>query len=282
MANDSVTLELQGEVSLARFADGVARFAELVDALSRERSSGGIRWEIADLEVGSATATARGIGADGVAPDAIELVTADYLEVGRALEAKVTVPFPAPVQTAARALAAVIGDGIEGVRFETADADAVITETPPTAAHAPAREAAYGAVTGRVQTLSSRSSLRFVIYDSVNDRPVSCYLAEGMEAKARNIWDRLATVEGWVTRDPGTGRPLSVRRVSEITVEEEVETRGYERARAARPSPPRASASRRADQAAARCRMSGHASTGMRTCWSPTWTVTPIARATRE
>lgn len=238
MANDSVTLELQGEVSLARFADAVSRFAELVDALSRERGPGEIRWEIDDLEVGSATATARGIGADEVAPGAIELVAADYLEVGRALEAKVTIPFRAPVQTAARGLAAVIGDGIEGVRFETAEADAVITETPHTAAQAPAREAAYGAVTGRVQTLSSRSSLRFVIYDSVNDRPVSCYLAEGMEAKARDIWDTLATVEGWVTRDPGTGRPLSVRRVSEITVEEEGETRGYERARAARPRLP--------------------------------------------
>lgn len=240
MANDTVTLELQGEVSLAGFAEAISRFSALVAALSEERAPGAIRWEIDDLEVGSATATARGVGQNGTPDEEIAAVAVDYLEVGRALERGVTVPFPASVQREAAGLAGVIDGGVSAVRFETAEADALVAQ--PTAAASPGsspkREAAYGAVTGRVQTLSSRSRLRFVLYDALNDRPVSCYLPEGMEGKARDIWDKLATVEGWVTRDPATGRPLSVRRVSAINVMEEGDVRGYERARAALPRLP--------------------------------------------
>ena len=77
---------------------------------------------------------------------------------------------------------------------------------------------AYGGVTGRIQTLSSRGGLRFTLFDTLFDRAVSCYLAEGQEELMRDVWGRMAVVEGLVTRDRATGRPQVIRSVRGVTV----------------------------------------------------------------
>lgn len=238
MPTDTLTIELKGDVSLSEFAETIGDFSGLVEALSQARAPGAIKWEISDLEVGSATATVRGVTEKPAAVGEVATVAGDFLEVGRALQGDLTIPFDEPIRKKAAALAGNVGDGIVALRFETAEADVLLTERATRAADSPEPEAAYGAVTGRVQTLSSRSHLRFVLYDVLNDRPVSCYLDEGMEGKARDIWDKLATVEGWVSREAETGRPISVRRVSSVNVLDEGDVRGYERARAARPRRP--------------------------------------------
>jgi hypothetical protein len=77
--------------------------------------------------------------------------------------------------------------------------------------------------------------LRFTLYDRIDERPVSCYLAEGREDLMREIWDKLATVEGWVTRDPISGRPLAVRRITNVTLLTEGGAQDYMRARGVLP-----------------------------------------------
>lgn len=243
MANDTVTIELQGAVTLARFRDAVDRFTDLVEGLAGELKASGLRWELDDLQVGSATATARGVPANGASHADLDRVVRSYLEVGQALASRTTVPFAVRVQKSARELSALIGDGVTAVRFETAEADALVSNASTTPAPPDAQPtAAYGAVTGRVQALTSRGGLRFTLYDTLSDRAVSCYLAEGSEDQAREIWDRLAQVEGWISRDPDSGRPLSVRGVTTVEVLEETDVRGYQRARGALPrgSAPRA------------------------------------------
>jgi len=49
------------------------------------------------------------------------------------------------------------------------------------------------------------------------DKAVSCYFAEGKQELILGMWGKLATVEGTVYRDPLSGRPLSIRQVSNIT-----------------------------------------------------------------
>jgi hypothetical protein len=196
-----------------------------------------VRWEIDGLEVGSATATARGFGED---TQGVERVVRSYIEVGHALESGQVIPFPQRVQTEAHALAGVLNGGIRAIRFETAEADAIVTrleKPPPLLVAAPPVQlkAAYGAVTGRVQTLTTRAGLRFVLYDMIHDKAVSCYLAAESADQARDIWDAYATVEGMVTRDAQTGRPLTVRNVRHIHKLNEAEPTGYQRARGARP-----------------------------------------------
>lgn len=209
-----MTLELQGSVTLEQFADAVARFHRLIAALSADSEVGDVRWEINALDVGSTTATAQGISQNGASPDRIEQVVRNYLEVGQALEKGGVVPYPAPVEKEARALGGMLRSGIDAVRFETAESEAIVREptTAPVVPAAPQARGAYGAVSGRVQTLTSRNQLRFTLYDRLYDRAVSCYLAEDRETLMREMWDKLATVEGWVTRDPASGRPLAVRR----------------------------------------------------------------------
>lgn len=236
--SDTVTLALQGTVSLADFSDAVSRFHALIDALATDAQVEDVEWKIDGLDYSSAITTARGVPLNGGNPDRIERVVHAYLEVGEALESGGTIPFKAAVQKEAKGLADLLkkSPAIEAVRFETAEAEAIIRAP---AEHAPdlhvvkptKQEASYGSVTGRVQTLSSRNSLRFVVYDHINDRAVSCYLVKGRESMMRQMWDRVATVEGWVSRDPETGRPLTVRRVSNVTALTEVEPWEYQRAR---------------------------------------------------
>jgi len=240
MANDTVTLELQGDISLALFAQAIGHFAGLVAELSAEANSPGLPWEIDGLEIGSATATARCVADD---TQAVERVVRSYMEVGHALESGEVIPFPQRVQAHAHALAGVLKNGLHAVRFETAEADAIVTRLeppPPFLVAAPRIElkAAYGAVTGRVQTLTTRAGLRFVLYDTLYDKAVSCYLAADSVDQARDIWDKLATVEGMVTRDVPTGRPLAVRNIRRIQQLDEAEPTGYQRARGARPRGP--------------------------------------------
>jgi len=77
---------------------------------------------------------------------------------------------------------------------------------------------AYGGVQGRVQTLTNRGGLRCTLYDTLFDRAVSCYLEQGHEDIMRDVWGRVAVVEGLVSRDQITGRPQVVRGVRNVTV----------------------------------------------------------------
>lgn len=238
--SDTVTLELQGTVSLSDFSAAVARFETLIAALTAESDGGGIAWQIDALEYSSAITTARGVSTNGAIPERVDRVVRAYLEVGQALESGGTIPFSPVVKQSADALVGLLSGGtIEAIRFETADDDAIVRQPPtPAIPAAPAprpRSASYGAVTGRIQTLTSRNALRFAIYDHIHDRAVSCYLVEGGQAVMREMWDRMATVEGWVSRDPESGRPLTVRRVSNVTALPEREPDGYKRARGAMP-----------------------------------------------
>jgi hypothetical protein len=240
MADDTVTLALQGDVSLEAYADALSHFRNLVAALASEAKAADVVWQIEDLEYSSAITTVRGVPTNGTRPESIARVVRSYLEVGQALERRSTIPFHETVRTEAHAILTVLSNvSVEAVRFETAEADAIVREQPmldPPRVPLPQRaDPTYGAVTGRVQTLTSRTGLRFTVYDHIHDRAVSCYLVEGQESMMRQMWDRVATVEGIVTRDPLTGRPLTVRKISKVTPLAEAEPQTYQNARGALP-----------------------------------------------
>lgn len=227
---DTVTLALQGEVTLDAFSRAVLHFSRLVDALSADVAAlEPLRWVITELEAGSAIMTARGVGD----PTAAASVSTAYIGVGRALERGDASSLPETIRDEARAVLAVIDGGVEAVRFETAEADATIRSLEEAFATTGAPESqmpqpvAYGGVTGRVQTLFGRGGLRFTLYDTLFDRAVSCYLAEGQEEIMRDVWGRMAVVEGLVTRDQVTGRPQVIRGVRGVTVVHEAKPDAY-------------------------------------------------------
>jgi hypothetical protein len=238
MARDTVTIALNGEVTLADFARAMQEFLQLMKALGSEAARGvPIEWWIEELDVGSASATARGVSEIESGALAVEHVVAAYENVGRALQKGEPSGYSQAVQTPASAIIKLIDNRIRSIRFETDQIDAEVY-----AAITPAKpkisEMSYGAVQGRIQSISNRGRLRFTIYRTLDDRPVSCYLEPGSEDMMREAWGRLATVEGLVRRDPLTWQPTTVRQVRKVEILPESRTGSWREALGAAPSPP--------------------------------------------
>ena len=231
MAKDTITLALNGEVDLHQFATAVFHLEVLVQGLSKEEDAEKVRWVIADLQVSSATATVRG---ESDILEEVERVVNAYEHVGESLQAGKRPDYSETVVKAASAITAVLGDKVTSVRFETPEREFTVASRPEMAMASVIMKS-LGAIEGRVQTLSNRKGLRFVLFDTLNDRAVSCYLSEGQEEQMREIWGKRAIVEGEISREKDTGRPLAIRHIADIKALEEIQRGSYLRARAVAP-----------------------------------------------
>lgn len=220
----TVTFALDGEVTLAEFSKAVERLRRLMDRLGKDAAeSRQIEWIIVGLDAGSATATLEGTAPPDV--DVLPVIRA-YEDVGKALESGQPIRGRSlGVKRAARQIANLVGGRITAIRFETADTGAIIRAARPASAAEGARvqelqpvevHPAYGSVRGRIETVARRGGLRFTLYELNTDRAVGCYLAPEFESIMREMWGRLAIVEGVVSRDPFTGDPVTVRQVSRV------------------------------------------------------------------
>lgn len=234
MPDNMMTITFEGNVPLGLFAEGMSHFQSLVDALSAEVVQGAaIEWIVDDLQSGSTVATIRGESAE---PESVERVVSAYAIVGRFLQNRQPIPYSDKVARHARALTSILDGRVTAIRFETDSEETLILSR--SASQQPNRLNSYGAVEGRVETLSRRRGLRFALYDNLYNRAVTCELNEGQEGLMRDAWGRRAIVEGWVSRDPVTGRPVAVHRVSNVVILPEVKPGQYRRARAVAPIGP--------------------------------------------
>ena len=142
------------------------------------------------------------------------------------------IPYSDRVKTPARALTQLLNNRVTSLRFETPESDVIVGNTisndqalPPVYAQ--------GLLRGTVQTLSRQRTLRFVLYDPIYDRPVTCYLKAGEEDLVRDLWGRRVVVAGRIARDARTGRAFSVRDISSVRLDEPGEAGSYKRARGA-------------------------------------------------
>ena len=258
MADNTVTLIIDGNVPLDAFAKGVSSFNELVSALSAKVASGPVSWILDDLQFSSAVATARIEGS----PLDIGVLVAAYSDVGACLESGAPLRYGKPVSRAARKLVEI---NAERIRLETSTREAIIplrmrevlkdleSATEPISqiklateeARYPVpilrmvrgRKPSFGGVRGRIQTLTSRGGLRFTLFDVHQDKAVSCYFEEGKQDIVRDLWGKFALVEGTITRDPISGRPLSIREVQDVTpLPEPRASRDFEAAMGVAPS----------------------------------------------
>lgn len=219
--SDTVTLVLDGKVTLPDFAAAVAHFNGLISALGSEVAGGAvIEWQVVSLQTSSAIATAKGFGM----AQAVGIVVSAYELVGDSLEKNQPIPYGPRVAREARGIAALINGNIESVRFETEQRDVLVRhrfeeiDAGPPLGVLP--KVTIGAVEGEVETLSKHGGLRFTLYDTLHHKAVSCYLRPGSEEIMRDAWGKRVVVVGRVTRDPATGRPLSVRDVAQVSVVE--------------------------------------------------------------
>lgn len=229
MPIDTLTIAVNGEVSLGEFSSAVSAFKSLVDALSNEIArDASIDWFIDDLSASSAVATIRGFSTEQAA---VERVVTAYGVVGRSLERGEPIPYSERVQREATNIARVIDGRITSIRFETPQVEATVTGATAKGLPSPQLRYSFGTIKGLVQTLSSRGALRFTVYDNLFDRAVSCYLKEGQEEIMRGAWGNLVVVEGKVGREPDKGRPVVVRDIEDVRIIDRPEPGSYRKAR---------------------------------------------------
>ncbi|MCY3748548.1 MAG: hypothetical protein OXG64_04550 [Chloroflexi bacterium] len=74
----------------------------------------------------------------------------------------------------------------------------------------------FGSIEGTVEKLAKGHAAKFAVYPDEASRGVPCYLSPEDEARMAGLWRKRVRVEGLLRRDSGTGRPLSIRDVTNI------------------------------------------------------------------
>lgn len=230
MPDKTLTIELEGDVSLADFVDTLRHFNQLVVEISHAvAGDADIEWLIDDLQAGSAMATIAGIYPED--EPVLDVIRA-YENVGHALQYYEPVPYSPGVAREAGYITQKISDKITAIRFQTARTEYVMygafdTQIKPTAKP----RVSFGTVKGRVQTISSRGRYKFTLYDNLFDKSVTCYVQDGQEETMKDIWGKVVAVTGYVTRDSETGRAKTIRDITAIDPVHIVEPGSYKKAR---------------------------------------------------
>jgi hypothetical protein len=227
MANDIITLALSGDVPLGTFDTAVRHFTALVNAITSDLAIPDIEWGISALETGSAIISIRGESNDIAG---IEKAVRAYSSVGKALEEQRPVPYSERIAREAIAIAGVISERVPYVRFETLESDATIYSKTPQNVVSPI-VISTGAIEGKIQTLTNRKGLRFTLFDTLHDKAVSCYLQEGQEDLMRQSWGKRSIISGKISRERFSGRPVSIRDISNVELLPESAPGSYLKAR---------------------------------------------------
>ena len=224
MADDTLTFAVGGELEIAELQRGINLFYNLVRSMTRGKD---VRWLVEDLQAGSATATVRGQAQETAD---VHAIVATYGAVGDALEQGRPLDFGPSINRPAQAIRR-YASTVEFVMLQVAERDYTVYSNG--SVQSSKLPVSIGAITGRVQTLSSRGSLRFVVFDSIHDKAVPCFLQPGQESLMMEAWDRRARVSGTISRDPYSFRPVAVRHILNVEILEDPSPGTYRLARGA-------------------------------------------------
>ena len=89
---------------------------------------------------------------------------------------------------------------------------------PETTLNDTAHRDSYGSVEGLVENLAQGHAAKFAVYPDGALRGVPCYLGDKDEARMAGLRRKRMRVTGLLRRDLSTGRPLSIREVTNIEV----------------------------------------------------------------
>ncbi len=228
MAEETLTIKLSGAITLTDFAEAMGRYDRFVRALAAEADGRApVTFAIDGLQTGSTMTSVE------VSSPSARVVTGTlqgYHEVSQVLARRGQLAgHSRRVQNAGRKVAEIIQfPSVESVRLESVLGEALLVR--PTAAErdeAPQLRYSYGALQGRVDTLTRRRGLRFVLYDLLTDNAISCYLVPGQEERVRDTWGYNVLVRGEIGRDPRTWRPEVVRQIVDVVMLSDVDASSY-------------------------------------------------------
>lgn len=221
-ASQTLSLEIDGDIPLEVFTRGAQEWVALVNQLTKDiNRKEKVAWYVDELSRSSMIVTARG---EAESPDNVVRVVRGYENVARALHSRGLIPYSRQVRKHATALVDVLklSDEVTAIRFRT-DNDVVEIYGEAGASAKSGLLHSYGAIEGRIQTLSDRTSLSFTLYDALFDKAVTCYLRPDQDTGAAALWRQRAIVQGLISRDPATGRPVAIHDIDAILPLEEEE-----------------------------------------------------------
>jgi hypothetical protein len=228
MPKDTLTLALEGEIALQEFSIAINSFNQLLTQLSKEIGGDeNVPWLIDELYTGSAVVTFRGDYPD---TRILENIINAYEEVGEALATGREIPYSENIKRHAASLTKILNGKVTAIRFETPEHDYLISGKTHQGKTAPIKYS-HGTVKGTIETISKRKKLSFILWDTLFDKPVHCYIKAGEEENMRSAWGKKAVVSGKVGRQPETGKPIIIREVRYVRIVEEVEPGSYKLAR---------------------------------------------------
>lgn len=240
MAKNTVSLVLNGDVTLEDFSKAISAFGKLLEALRNEVASDAkIDWVVQELEAGSATTVFRGEVEDDADQGAVTEVVDAFEQVGVAVQSGKPVPYlgAAPYLSQIRQI---VNGRVSSVILATDEVDAELAAPGIDVPHldAPVEQGpreSFGTVRGRVQTMTNRRGYRFTLFELNTDRAVSCFYEPERETEVIAAYGNMAIVEGWVRRNPYTGQPTSIRRITKIVVFPAIDRGSYRQARGIAP-----------------------------------------------
>lgn len=230
MPDTTLVLTLEGEVTLNQLTAAMTHFQKLLTALAQEVGADTpIEWDLEDLQHGSAILAFAGRAEQD---EPVQRVVAAFEDVAQALQQHTPIPFSRQVAHAGQALTQLIDHRVKAVRLGTARQEAIIYSLFDAKKLGTSKPlVSMGAVKGRVQSISNRKTPTFTLYDAVFDTAVSCYLDAAQQDTLTDVWDKTVFVSGAVTRQPDSGKPISVRNITDISVVPLVSPGSYRQAR---------------------------------------------------
>jgi hypothetical protein len=215
---DCLTLDLKGKLPLEKFEKALVAFFDLIKEVTKAalKEKQKILWTIT-VRSGSATVNAIPHYEENVSAQAREILHAVPSGI-KALEhgAKTMPPlFTRAAVRAVKTLGSVQdlrGDDVTSVRIRSLSAKALVTPKSATAAEAliTGQRQSYGSIEGRLQTITERGGFRFVVYDSLYDHRVDCFIDEDLMAQAVASFGKRVRVSGLVQYDH-FGDPVSIK-----------------------------------------------------------------------
>lgn len=224
MTCDTITIELNGEVAIDDFALAMHHFNGLLRELVKEEGDNAdIVWEIEKLAEGSALMSIRGVNA---APKPIENVVLANHTIWDCAANQREIPYGKRIRKRVSLLTKVIGKRVTSIRVETSHGVSFVTgriEEVDTSSCI----FSHGTVKGMVETTTTRRSHRFILYDSLFDKAVTCYFTGDQQDKVREAWGKKVIMAGYVGRDPTTGHAKVIRNIHDIQILHPIEPDNY-------------------------------------------------------
>jgi hypothetical protein len=215
-----LTLDLKGELPMDKFEKAIAAFFDLVKAVTTEalNENQHIRWTIA-VRAGSAIVNAIPHYDPDIAEQAQEVLRAVPSGI-RALERgaeEMPKYFTAEAVKAVRKLGTVrsiSGEDVTQVGIRRGPDRSVVTTKSVAAADSlvGGQRQSYGSIEGKMRTITDLGGFKFVIYDSLFQRRVDCFIGEELMEKAIASFRQRVRVSGQVQSNR-LGDPVSIKAV---------------------------------------------------------------------